>query len=333
MASAATKDVGSAGMVYLVWIAGWKLILALALLSLPATAQSRSVALSFDDLPLAFAGAPAHATAERRLAETQAVNAAILSALKQHHAHAIAFVNEKKVLSDGLEKEYRSILSAWIKDGHELGNHTFAHLDLSKISAEEFEKEVIAGEASVKPLMSHAGQVLHYLRFPYNHTGETAEKHAAVAAFLKQRGYEVATCTVDNSDWVFARAYSLMLDRHDAPAAARLRAAYLDYTRQELDYYTGLHRQIFGREIPHVMLLHSNRLNADALDQVLKVFEQAHYRFVSLEKAQSDAAYQTSDAYLTEAGPMWGYRWARQLNIKVDGSREPEVPGWVSEYR
>ena len=30
---------------------------------------------------------------------------------------------------------------------------------------------------------------------------------------------------------------------------------------------------------------------------------------------------------------MWGYRWARTLNIKVDGSREPEVPAWVPEYK
>src|SRR5437867_12307643 len=106
LASAATKDVGSAGMVYLVWIVGWKLIFVLALLSLPAAAQSPSVALTFDDLPLAFAGAPANATAEQRLVETHAVNTAILAALKRHHAHAIAFVNEKQVLSDGLEKEY-----------------------------------------------------------------------------------------------------------------------------------------------------------------------------------------------------------------------------------
>src|SRR5262249_11544277 len=210
---------------------------------------------------------------------------------------------------------------------------TFAHLDLSKISVEEFEKEVIDGEASVKPLMTRAGQHLHFLRFPYNHTGETKEKHAAVADFLRRRGYEVATCTVDNSDWVFARAYRFMLDRGDAPAADRLKAVYLEYTRQELEYHTGLHRQIFGREIPHVMLLHSNRLNADTLDQVLKVFEQATYRFISLDQAQSDAAYRTSDAYLTEAGPMWAYRWAHELNIKVDGRQEPEVPAWIAEYR
>jgi peptidoglycan/xylan/chitin deacetylase (PgdA/CDA1 family) len=310
-----------------------RIFFVLVALQLPAAAQSRSVALTFDDLPLALAGAPANATPEQRLAETRAVNEAILAALKKHHAPAIAFVNEQKVLTDGREREYRQILAEWIRDGHDLGNHTFAHLNLSNISAEQFEKEVIDGEASIKPLMANAGKKLRFLRFPYNHTGETPEKHAAVTAFLKQHGYEVATCTVENSDWVFARAYRVALDRSDAPTAARLRAAYLEYTRQELDYYTGLHRQIFGHEIPHVMLLHSSRLNADTLDQLLRIFEDETYRFVSLAEAQSDPAYRTPDADLTEAGPMWGYRWARQLKIKVDGGKEPEVPAWVSEYK
>jgi len=115
--------------------------------------------------------------------------------------------------------------------------------------------------------------------------------------------------------------------------ARRLRAAYLEYTRQEIEYYTNLHRQIFGHEIPHVMLLHANRLNADTIEQILKLFEQMKYRFVTLAEAQSDKAYQTPDTYITAYGPMWGYRWARDLNVKVDGRLEKEPPAWVTEYK
>lgn len=298
-----------------------------------AFGQTKTVALTFDDLPLALAGSRTGAIPAERLAEARAVNRAILKGLKKHHAPAIAFVNEGKVVADDKAEASRDILREWIKGGHDLGNHTFAHLDLNKISLDDFEREVVEGEASVKTLMAAAGKPLRYLRFPYNHTGETPEKHAAVAMFLQQRGYEVATCTVDNSDWVFARAYRLMLDRKDAAGAERLRAAYVDYTRLELEYYSQLHQQIFGHEIPHVMLLHANRLNADMIDQVLRVFEKGKYRFVTLEQAQSDPAYQTPERRLTEAGPMWGYRWAHALNIKVDGSREPEVPGWIENYK
>ncbi len=300
---------------------------------LPAWAQHRTVALTFDDLPLAAAGTSDSLTPAQRLKETQSINRAILAALRRHHAWAIAFVNEKKVVSDGYTNENRAILRRWINQGNELGNHTYSHADFSKISMESFQKEVIDGETSIRPMMTEAGKPLRYFRFPYNHTGETAEKHAAAAAFLEQHGYEVASCTVDTSDWVFAHAYRLMLDRHDAKSAKRLQADYLEYTRQEIEYYSRLHAQIFGHEIPHVMVLHANRLNADTIEPVLIIFEKMGYSFVTLQQAQADPAYKSPDAYIVDAGPMWGYRWAAQLNIKVNGRLEPEVPAWVTVYQ
>ena len=308
------------------------LLVLLAVVSIPigAGCQTRAVALTFDDLPLADAGS-AGMTPDERIAVAQAVNRTILAGLRRHHAPAIAFVNENKVTAYGAAESNRKILRQWIVSGNDLGNHTFSHADLSKISADAFEKEVVDGEASIKPLMAEVGKPLRFLRFPFNHTGETPEKQRSVSDFLKQHQYEVATCTVDNSDWVFARAYRVMLEERDSRSARRLRSAYLSYTEKEINYYSQLDRQIFGRDIPHVMLLHANRLNADTIDQLLKIFEHMEFRFVTLSEAQSDPAYRTPDTYVTPEGPMWGYRWAHELNIKVDGRLEPEVPAWITE--
>lgn len=303
------------------------------LISVFAGAQQRSVALTFDDFPLASAGSSDRSTPAQVLSEARAVNKAILRALRLHRAPAIAFVNEKQIVRDGHVAQNRAILREWIRQGHELGNHTYSHADLSELTVESFQKEIVDGEPSVRVLMSGAGNALRFFRFPFNHTGETAEKHDAIAAFLKQRGYEVATCTVENSDWVFARAYRLMVDRRDPQSIARLRADYLEYTRQEIEYYNKLNRQVFGREIPQVMVLHANRLNADMLDEVLQIFEKLDYKFVSLQEAQADPAYRTPDTFFTPFGPMWGYRWARELNVKVNGRSEPEVPAWVEKYK
>jgi len=300
-------------------------------LSIALGAQTRTVALTFDDLPLASAGSEGITPAER-IAEARSVNHAILAALKRHHAPAIAFVNEGKVVADDATEEYRKILSPWIEKGNQLGNHTFSHPDLNKISSAEFEEDVLKGEASIQPLMAAAGSPLRYLRFPFNHTGENTEKQHAVADFLKQRGYEVATCTIDNSDWVFAQAYRAILRKNDTRAAQELRSAYLAYTEKEIEYYSKLHRQVLGHEIPHVMLLHASRLNADTMDEILKLFERMSYRFVTLTQAQSDPAYRTPITFATTAGPMWGYRWAKELNIAVDGKLEPEVPAWIEHY-
>lgn len=308
------------------------LIAVILLCPVIATAQGRTVVLTFDDLPLARAGSE-NISAAARLREAQAINRRILAALKRHHAPAIGFVNEEKIVDENHAPQYRSLLREWITDGNELGNHTFSHANLSKVSAADFEKEILDGEASILPLMKQAGKPLRYLRFPYNHAGETAEKHGAIAAFLKEHGYEVAACTIDSSDYVFARTYAAILAKGDRKAAQRLRTAYLDYTATEIEYYTRLHRQLFSHEIPHVMLLHANRLNADTIESILKLFERMGYRFVTLQQAQSDSAYRTSDTFISEYGPMWGYRWARELKIKVDGSQEPEPPEWIAKYK
>lgn len=294
-------------------------VLLVAARVLSSSAQSPTVALTFDDLPAAGTKNPA---------EAESYNRAILASLAKHHAPAIGFVNEKRVE----ELEARNVLQQWVRGGFDLGNHTFSHADLNALTLEQFEREVIDGEASFGPALAEVGKVPRYLRFPFNHTGDTIAKHDAVAAFLKSRGYKIATCTIDNEDFLFNEAYLRMLAASDSDSAAKLRTEYLNYTSTEIDYYAGLHKQVFGRAIPHVMLFHVNRLNADLMDQLLAIFEAKHYRFVSLDAAQSDPAYETPDTFVTPNGWMWGYRWAKERKVTVDGSLETEPPAWISKY-
>lgn len=287
-----------------------------------AAAQSRSVALTFDDLPAV--GTLAMADAER-------CNRRILDALQKHAAPATGFVIERKREDLGAVV-FERILKEWTRGGHDLGNHSYSHADVNGISPAQFEQEVVRGEATIRGLSANLGQKPRYFRFPFNHTGETEEKLAAVNASLRRHGYEIATCTIDNSDYEFARAYDLMMERNAATEAVRLRKAYLDFTAAEIDYYTGLHQAVFREEVPHVMLLHLNRLNADVIGELLDLFIARGYRFVTLQEAQSHPAYRTPTTIPSKYGPMWGYRWARELRVKVDGSLEPEPPVWVLQY-
>jgi peptidoglycan/xylan/chitin deacetylase (PgdA/CDA1 family) len=293
----------------------------LVTLATPGLAHARSVAITFDDAPLA---------AEGSAVEAERVNHSILRALAKHRVPAIAFVNEKRVSGIGTEAG-RRILREWLDRGHDLGNHTASHFDLSKTAFEQFRDDVIAGEESIAALLHERGRRPHFLRFPFNHTGDTRQKQDSVATFLAGRGYSIAACTIDNSDYEFARAYDGMLRRRDGVQVRRLRAAYLEYTAAEIEYYTRLHVQVLGHDIPHVMLFHVNRLNSDLMDRLLQLFEDRGYRFVTLDRAQSDAAYQTPAEFVTEFGPMWGYRWARERQVAVDGRLEPEPPRWVLE--
>jgi peptidoglycan/xylan/chitin deacetylase (PgdA/CDA1 family) len=300
-----------------------------ALVGLPLSvfAQGRSVAITVDDLPYVSggqAGADLSSTAE-------SVNRKLLAAFQAHRVPVTGFVIQKTLESLG-PVTGPGILKEWITRGFDLGNHSYSHPDIDDLSTEQFEDEIVHGEAVIAPLMKESGKQLAYFRFPMNHTGDTKDKHDSVAAFLSQRGYRLATCTIDNSDYLFNTAYVQMLAKNDSVNAQRLRAEYLAYTSTEIDYYAALNKQVFGYEPSQVMLLHDNRLNGEVIEQVLRLFEQKQYRFVSLETAQADAAYRTPDTYITKFGPMWGYRWANERNVKVNGSLETDPPRWILQY-
>jgi peptidoglycan/xylan/chitin deacetylase (PgdA/CDA1 family) len=302
----------------------------LALSCLGVFAQGRSVAITVDDVPFA-GGVLAASNVSGAPSTAEIINRNLLAAFQFHHIPVTGFVIQQRVESLGSPFGTR-ILKEWTSQGFDLGNHTYSHPDINDLSLEQIEREIVRGESTLGPLLREARKKLSFFRFPMNHTGDTKVKHDAIAAFLSQRGYRLATCTIDSSDYLFNDAYIQMLAKNDGVAAQKLRLEYIAYTSAEIDYYAALNKQVFGYEPPQVMLLHDNRLNADVIEQVLQLFEEKQYKFVPLEAAQADAAYRTPETYITKFGPMWGYRWAKERNVQVNGSLELDPPKWILEY-
>ena len=293
----------------------------------PGLCQERTVAITVDDLP--YAGSTQGQNVPPPTLETaRETNRRLLAALSRHRVPATGFVIQKTVEKLGGDE----ILERWIAAGNDLGNHTYSHKSANALDVASIKTEIEKGEAAFVPLMERAHKRQRFVRFPFNHTGDTQEKHDAIAQYLKDRGYQLAVCTIDNQDYVFNDAYLKAQALGDVQMAKRIRAAYLDYTGQQIDYYAGLNKQVLGREPPQVVLLHDNKLNADAADEVFSIFEHKGFKFVSLAQAQSDPAYQGPDTFYTKFGWMWGYRWARQLNVRVDGSQEKEPPEWIVRF-
>lgn len=309
---------GGAGIRRALPRAGWIAPLCLCgfatLCSAGLFAQERTVAITVDDLPYAAGGVVS-------IDAARPANRKLIAALRAGRVPVTGFAIQKRV--EELGAIGAEIVALWTRAGFDLGNHSYSHPDFDDLSIDQIEEEIVRGEG---------GRKVEFFRFPFNHTGDTKAKHDAIADFLARRGYRVAVCTIDTSDYIFNQAYVRMLAKHDASNARRLRREYLSYSDSEIDYYAALNKRVFGYEPPQVMLLHDNRLNADAIEEVLKLFEWKRYRFVSLTAAQYDAAYRTPDTYITKFGPMWGYRWAQERQVKVDGRLEPEPAKWIAEY-
>lgn len=289
----------------------------------------KTVAITFDDLP--YAGAVGHEASALSPRDVAALNQRVLEVLRGHHAPAIGFAVETAIQALGVDFSKR-LLADWTGDGFALGNHTYSHADSNSLGLEAIKAEIEKGEATIKPLMEAADMPLRFIRFPMNHTGDTSQKRDAIAAFLAERDYDLAASTIDTSDYVFERAYTQALADGALEHATKIKTAYLTYTSTQIDYYAALNADVLGYEPPEIMLLHLNRLNADSLDQILRLFERKGYRFVTLAAAQSDPAYLSPSSYATDFGPMWGYRWARDRSVRIDGSREQEPPDWVVHY-
>ncbi|HYE24361.1 MAG TPA: polysaccharide deacetylase family protein [Clostridia bacterium] len=307
-------------------------LLFLLLLSVCASAQSgpRTVAVTVDDIPIGGRKNPATAK------EIQNINRRIVEALKKRKVLAVGFVNAGRFLDvPGMEpKIARSVLGEWLRQGMTLGNHTHSHPNLNEITVEEYTKDIVRGEALLNEVMAPTGRKLRHFRYPYNFLGPTEEKKRQVQEFLAGRGYQIATCTVYNADWVFADVYADDLSRNDPASARQVLEAYLQFTAEMFDYHEQRSRELFGREIPLVFLVHANQLNADAMERLLDLIARRGYRFETLDRVQADPAYATPDTYVGTSGPMWQERWASSLGKESKVNKDPDPPKWVLDaYR
>jgi peptidoglycan-N-acetylglucosamine deacetylase len=237
------------------------------------------VALTFDDLP-------AHGPLPQGLTRVDIIKS-ILQSLQAAHAPAVyGFVNAKRMEENPADME---VLKLWRAAGFPLGNHTFSHMDLDKNSVEAFEQDLLAGESSLRELMGD--QDWHWFRFPFLNEGETAEKHHAIEAFLKEHGYRVAEVSLSFADYAYNEPYARCLAKNDQAGIAELKQSYLKGAAESLEEGPRISRQLYGRDIKHVMLLHVGGFQTIMLPGLLDLLKQRHYKLIPLPAAAADPVY------------------------------------------
>lgn len=285
----------------------------------------RTVALTFDDLPYN------NPVGGNDLANAKRVTDELLRVLKAHKAPSVGFVNEGKLHAPGELKARTALLKQWVDAGMVLGNHTYSHPDFNTQTIQQFQNEILKGELITRRLMKAKQPYQLYFRHPMTHTGDTKEKKEAIEKFLAERGYKVTPHTIENSDFVYNVGYVKAKINKNEALAKKLRDAYLDFNFAATDFAEKISPQIFGREVPQVLLLHAIDLNADCLDEMLRRYEARGYRFITLDEAMNDPAYQTKDTLVAQRGPTWLWRWSRSLGQTISFKDDPETPQWVMD--
>ncbi|HUP48162.1 MAG TPA: polysaccharide deacetylase family protein [Thermoanaerobaculia bacterium] len=297
-------------------------LLILLILAGPPAFASRSVAFTFDDLP-GIGGCD--------MASLERLNRKLVAAIRRHGIPAAGLVVESRVCP---RQRHRigKLYEIWLDAGLELGNHTHSHRDLNRTDLAEYQADVLAGEKTLRPLLEARGKPLRYFRHPFLRSGTELPKKRAFEAFLREHGYTILPVTIDNDEYIYAAAYDGALKRGEGELAERLAGDYIRYMESIFAFYERLSRETLGYELPQILLLHVNRLNADHLRPLAEMARRRGYRFVSAGEALRDEAYGREDAYTGARGLSWLQRWAID-----DGTRpplHPEVPGWVMDlYR
>ncbi|WP_306600794.1 polysaccharide deacetylase family protein [Geothrix sp. 21YS21S-2] len=263
--------------------------------------QAQSIALSFDDGP---------APGQKVALDAAGKNRAILAALEAAKVPSVLFVAGSRCLDDPAG---RALVRAWGEAGHRIANHSYAHayFHAKKATLEAFEADFEKNDALIRGLPGYA----KWFRFPYLKEGDTAAKRDGARAFLKARGYRNGHVTIDASDWYYDQRLHARLAREPAADLAPYRRAYLDHLRDRAAYYDGLARRVLGRDVRHVLLLHHNLINALFLPDVIGMFRDLGWTFISPAEAYADPAYALEPGVLP-AGESLVWSLAKEKGVQ-----------------
>ncbi len=110
----------------------------------------------------------------------------IIRILKKHNVHVTFF------MTGGWVSQYPDDVKALAKAGHDLGNHSENHKQMSQLSAEECKKEIMSVHEKVKEL---TGIEMKLFRPPYGDYNDT------LIQAVNDCGYHAIQWDVDSLDW------------------------------------------------------------------------------------------------------------------------------------
>jgi peptidoglycan-N-acetylglucosamine deacetylase len=276
----------------------------------------RRIAVTIDDLP-----------AQRGdLKQIQEITDKLLAQVAEYQIPVVGFVNEGKLYQRDEVDERIALLRKWLDARHELGNHTFSHPCDNNMPVEEYEEDIIRGENVLRMLLNEYDRELRYFRHPCLFTGPTAEYKASLDSFLSQHGYTVAPVTVDNSEWLIAAVYEKAKRAGEIELADSIAATYVPHMEVVMEHYEQMSKEFLGYDLPQILLMHANELNAEYFSDVVEMLKRRGYEFITLEEALRNSAYSLPEAP-NKRGVSWLHRWRAAKGLEYDP--EPDAPEWV----
>jgi peptidoglycan/xylan/chitin deacetylase (PgdA/CDA1 family) len=257
----------------------WGVVLMCGLGMAGVSAGAQQIAFTFDDLP---AHGPLPPGETRMEVATQ-----LIKALKKAHMPPIyGFVNGVAVEQ---HPETGAVLSAWREAGNPLGNHTWSHMNLNQNSLMQYEEDTEKNVSLLALQMKDADW--KWFRYPFLAEGDTAAKKMGFRVYLAEHGYRIAGVTASFADYEWNEPYARCSAKGDRRAIRWLEKSYLAAADEDIGYRRAMSQQLYGREIPYVLLMHIGALDARMAPRLFKLYQSRGFSFVTLEEAEKDPFY------------------------------------------
>ena len=242
---------------------------------------TRPLLVTVDDLPIA---SPALHTGA---ADRERLTGELLAVLAKHRVPAVGLVTWR----DFRGPEDQRLLERWLEAGHELGNHSWGHLDYTATDSTTYIADVERGRARLAELLESRGSRPRFFRFPFLREGETPEKLAAMRRYLESSGQRNLPVTLDTQDWSFEAPWVEARGAGDTTALDSLASEYLLQLRLEVTDQEERGDRLLGRTTPQILLLHANAVGAAQWDALFTWLESTGHRFATADEVLADSAF------------------------------------------
>lgn len=263
--------------------------------------ELKQVAITIDDLP--FVGSANNHPGKLRRERNRFIK--IMETLKEKNAPATGFV-----VAGSIEKGQWELLEAFAEKGFDIGNHTYSHPSLNRVSADSYIRNIARADDRLKPIMGAP----KYFRYPYLAESK-GQKKQKVLDYLHETGYEVAPVTIDSKDFKFNTRLFRIPYRQRPSRIAGLKKQYLNYIWKQTIRAERVSKKK-GEENRQILLIHANLINAHAIGDIVDMYRDRGYDVVSLETvmnarkqqeraiAQKKAAMQARDDHNSNKPPL-----------------------------
>ncbi|MDP3559532.1 MAG: polysaccharide deacetylase, partial [Legionellaceae bacterium] len=151
---------------------------------------------------------------------------------------------------------------------------------INTMSSSAYIQEIQLADKILSPILTEP----KYFRYPYLSMG-IPEKKAQIHRYLSAENYLIAPVTTDSKDFMFNQLLLSVPEKKRRSFLNFLKPCYLEFIWEQTLSVQEKNLRTHKPEQAQILLIHANLLNAYVLPDIINLYKQHGFTFVSLSDA------------------------------------------------